>query len=186
MHVWQQVEVLLQTPLLSTVLLWHHQTQCQASGGQIQILKLLGKVMGTGCYLKVQKSVFVVDLERSSWHTYLKGKSNYHKLILDARNKSGQSLACMVVKQAANDTASGSLNVLAWTEKTELCISPLAFVFSLLLLFTRQLAMRAHPWMQLLNTYISHLSFNQSLKVTVLFWSVYPVWRKHIFSSRWV
>lgn len=53
----------------------------------------------------------ISENERSSWHA-LK-KTNYHMHILDTHNKSGQNLACLVVKQVVNNTASGSLNVLA-------------------------------------------------------------------------
>lgn len=104
--------------------------------------------------------------ERSSWHIYFKGKSNYYKYILDTHNKNRQNLACVVVKQVANNTASGSLFWHEKKKKTASWVSPLALVISMLLLVTQQLATRVHPCMQLLKPYIYH-SINQSLRLTV-------------------
>ena len=72
--------------------------------------------MVTSYYLETDRDTSLLSFsvgERCSWHTYLNGKSNYHKHILDAHNKSGQKPACVVVKQVADNTTSGSLNVLA-------------------------------------------------------------------------
>lgn len=67
----------------------------------------------TGIYLCCQ---FVGEKD-PVWHTSLEGKSNYHKYILDTHDKNRQNLTCVVVvKQVANNTASGSPGVLAWKE----------------------------------------------------------------------
>lgn len=70
-------------------------------------------LISTGIYLCCQ---FLGEKD-PVWHTSLKGKSNYHKYVLDTHDKNRQNLACVVVvKQVANNTASGSPGVLAWKE----------------------------------------------------------------------